>query len=249
MFFIISQLFSWLIAPISQIIILVAVVLFVRGRIHLISRYLLIIAILFYSSPITSWIALSNWETDPVPYKDIGKTYDYGIVLCGMSNMLVYPPDRPHFNDNVDRITDAVVLYNQGIIKKILLSGGSGYLEFPELKESTRLKQFLMELGIDPVDIIIEDQSKNTRENAYYSAQLVKTESILLITSASHMRRAIGCFEKVGLQPDYFTSDVNSSEFKWSYKLIIPSISAIGTWTEIIHELVGYLMYWLVGYI
>ncbi len=114
MFFIISQLLSWLIAPISQIIILVAVVLFVRGRIHLISRYLLIIAILFYSSPITSWIALWSWETEPIPYQDIGKTYDYGIVLCGMSNMLAYPTDRPHFNDNVDRITDAVVLYNFG---------------------------------------------------------------------------------------------------------------------------------------
>lgn len=252
MFFVLSQLISWIISPLSQIILLFIGLIFSKTHKRLF-KTTLIFMLFFYTSPLTTWIALKAWEIPPVAYHEIRQSYDLGIVLCGISDMHVDPSDRPHFNYSADRITDAVVLYKKGTIKKILLSGGSGYLGFPELKESHRLKEFLINTGVNEGDIIIEDRSNNTRENAQYSAEIILRDfpnsSQLLITSAGHMRRAYGCFSKVGLNPDRFSSDVNTGSFKWSHSLFIPNVNALLTWTQLIKEWVGYVVYWLIGYL
>jgi uncharacterized SAM-binding protein YcdF (DUF218 family) len=57
--------------------------------------------------------------------------------------------------------------------------------------------------GFEASRIILERRSRNTYENAPYSAQLISSGSKdhwLLVTSAYHMPRAIGCFRKAGLR-------------------------------------------------
>ena len=59
----------------------------------------------------------------------------------------------------------------------------------------------IFKLGVDPARIIVEDQSRNTEENARFTAAIVHPEPKqrwLLVTSAFHMPRAIGVFEKAG---------------------------------------------------
>jgi uncharacterized SAM-binding protein YcdF (DUF218 family) len=59
----------------------------------------------------------------------------------------------------------------------------------------------IREEHIDPARVILETSSRNTFENAVDSAQIVKPqagESWLLVTSAAHMPRAVGCFRRAG---------------------------------------------------
>jgi len=211
------------------------------------------ITFLIYTSPIVSSIALRAWEIPATPFAEISNSYDIGIVLCGMTSLRTLPDDRPHFGSTVDRITDAIKLYKEEKIDKILISGGSGYLLFPDLKESLKLKDFCLLMGVDLKDIIIEGESDNTRENARNSIKIIEDQfpnsKLLLITSATHMRRASGCFIKVGAQHDVFSTDIGSSPFSWDFRLLIPNVDALATWTNLIREWVGYAVYWVVGYL
>jgi len=69
--------------------------------------------------------------------------------------------------------------------------------------------------GVAPEDIIIESASRNTHENALYVKDLVSSNAkkgkVILITSAFHMRRAEGCFRKVGIDVTGFSTDFYSA--------------------------------------
>jgi len=254
MFFILSKLLTWLIMPFSQILILLLLWLFVKHKIwKRRSKIAFLSLFLFYTNPFLSWFALNTWEVPATPFSEITKNCDYGIVLGGVSNMLTLPQDRIHFNQSADRITDAIQLYKTGKIKQLIMSGGSGSLTHRELKESTRVKDYLLAIGIPSEDIIAEDQSDNTYQNAVNTMELVQklnaNASTLLITSSTHMRRAAGCFEKAGLNPDIFSADIQTSPMEFSFGLFIPSIGAISTWSALIKEWIGYTVYWMVGYL
>ena len=81
--------------------------------------------------------------------------------------------------------------------KKIYISGGSP-LQNQESESSVYARE-LISLGVSPEDIIIEDNSKNTNENALFIKQKlnsVENKNIILITSAFHMKRSIAIFKK-----------------------------------------------------
>lgn len=167
--------------------------------------------------------------------------------------MLAQPADRVHFNESADRITDAIQLYKTGKVKQLLISGGSGSLLHPELIESTRIKDYLLAIGIPETDIIIDAESDNTYQNAVNSIEMIHARNpdstVLLITSGTHMRRAAGCFKKAGMNVERFSTDIHSIPFEFGFGLFIPSAGTMITWGGLIKEWVGYLVYWIVGYL
>lgn len=95
------------------------------------------------------------------------------------------------------RILHTAQLYHQ-YPKKIFISGGSPLQNVAS--ESSVYKRELVELGINPDDIIIEENSKTTFENAKFINNILeknKQSSMVLITSASHMKRSLYIFKKV----------------------------------------------------
>ncbi|MBR9998409.1 MAG: YdcF family protein, partial [Cyclobacteriaceae bacterium] len=139
---------------------------------------------------------------------------------------------------------------------KILLSGGSGRLLDNDLKEARGLFDYLIFSGVNEADILIEDSSRNTRENALYSKNVLEKNGLagkkhLVFTSAFHLRRAMLCFRKVNLNVDGFSTDFRG-DFKRSFtpdKLLIPDPEAYSDWQLIIRELEGLLFYKISGYI
>ena len=96
------------------------------------------------------------------------------------------------------RLVDAVRLYNMYRIPVIISGGGVGSND----KESVVVKRFLIDLGVNPGDIVIEDRSRDTVENALYVKEIfqkMRFKRGLLITSAYHIRRAKYLFNKTGL--------------------------------------------------
>lgn len=193
------------------------------------------------------------WE---VPGKKIKQmpSYDLAVVLGGMfdyNNGL----DVLSIRRGGDRIWQALSLYNRGLVKKILISGDSGYISDRQLKEAKRLRDELVIWGIPSEDIWIDSLSKNTYENAVESAKIIKenaytNKSILLVTSSTHMKRSLACFKKQGIPATPFSTDHYTGKkrsYHWD-EFIIPSINTANDWSRLAHEWVGYLMYKMMGY-
>lgn len=251
-FFLLSKLLTFLISPIVWIISLLFVFVYSKNeRRRKKCFYWAFSLLLFFSNSFIFDEFARAWEVPATPYEDL-EIYDVGIVLGGMS---VYDEElqRPQFYRGVDRLLQAVELYKLGMIKKVVFTGGSGRLLHPEMKEGDYIKRYMVFMGIPEKDIIIESQSQNTRENALYTKNLLEERKLtgryLLITSAFHMRRSMNCFKTVGLDVTPYSTDRYSGPRKWEFDhLFIPNTSALNDWYTLIHEVVGYVTYKVIGY-
>lgn len=251
MFFILSKLLYFLVTPIVWFFAAIAWAYFTKSKRRR-KRILIITGISFYllcNSFIVNEV-LRAWEIDYTHQDSISTTYDYGIVLGGF-NSYDAEYDRIIFGGSSDRLWQVLLLYNTGVIKKIVISGGEGRIIKEGYTESETTRDFLIQIGIPESDIIIEATSRNTRENAIYTAELIEDNSrCLLITSAGHMRRAQGCFTKAQLHCDAFSTDRRSGRRKFVFDtLFIPELAALETWRVLIREIIGYSFYKVFGYL
>ena len=187
-----------------------------------------------------------------ISFSEMRSRYTAGIVLGGMAS---YNPvtERVVFNRAADRLFQTLALYKKGTIDKIIISGGSGYLLSQEHKEAVHLKQFLQAVGIPPEDVICENKSRNTFENAQFTSQLISERGLegpfLLITSAIHMPRARKCFLKHGLELDIYAANYNyGSPYRFN-DYLLPNAQNLKEWEHLIHELIGILAYKIFGYL
>lgn len=192
------------------------------------------------------------WEK-PNRNSQLTTVYPAGILLCGDIVDYEKSTDRMIFRSGADRLLQTIELYHNGIIKKIVISGGSGHLIYRDRTEAAFLKIFLARIGIDPNNILFESSSKNTFENAKYTALLLKDNDIkgkmLLITSAIHMRRASATFSKAGFDiEEYPTSKITGERLHDIDHIFIPSLATLQNWNILIHEAAGYLVYKVIGY-
>ena len=252
-FFVISKILDFLLEPLLWIMVLLLFSLFSknpkRKRKSLVAA---IVLLLVFSNSFLLDEAMRAWEMPATKISDLPETYDAGIVLSGMV-MYDNSLDRIQFNRRNDRLMQAVTLYKKGKIKKIFFSGGSGSLVYTYLKESEMVKKFLVEIGIPAEDIITENKSNNTRENAVFTKEVLDKEiphgKFLLFTSAFHMRRAVGCFKKAGIEVTPYSTDRYSGPRKYypSY-LLLPHAGALFDWSSLLHEIIGYGVYKVMGY-
>ncbi len=211
-----------------------------------------LILLLFFSNSFLLDEVMRCWEIPAVSDSELSPPYDAGIVLGGL---LIKDKklDRLQFDRRNDRLMQGIILYKKGIIKKIFFTSGSGSLEHPEMKEAPLAKKFLLDIGIPEQDILIEQESNNTYENAVFSKPLIEGsfsgKKFLLITSASHMRRSLACFRKAGIEALPYSTDRLSGPRKFSFEhLIVPRTSTLFTWDSLLHEMVGYVVYRMCGY-
>ena len=208
---------------------------------------------MFFSNSFILDEFMRAWEINAVQDCELKQSYDYGILLSGMT-----APDtkykRLNFMRSSDRLLQTIRLYKQKKIKKIFISGGSGSIINKEYCESIDLKKYLIQIGIPEEDIITETNSRNTRENAEFTAKIMLNKeqpvNCLLITSAFHMRRSKGCFDKAGLKVDIYPTDRYAGQRKYLFDhLFIPNHVTFNSWNLLIHEVTGYVIYAIMGYV
>ena len=255
MFFYISQLFSFLVMPLTSCLILLVAGQFMplgpwKKRLRIAGLLILLVV----SNGFLANLLINLWEP---PFKSIAELphSEVGIVLTGVTNLSKTADDRTFFSHGADRATHAVQLYKEKKLSKILITGGQGMDPINDQKEARKLAQFMVIAGVAGEDIIVEDEAKNTRENAVLTRELLEAlgysmdQPYLLITSAFHMYRAEGCFKKTGLQVDTFPVDYYGDDQLLDYRGIIqPNPSAILIWHKLFKEWLGIAMYRLVGY-
>ena len=173
------------------------------------------------------------------------------IVLGGFTGDSVVAESRnqPNLGSAAERFTAALQWHQKFSDKPLVFSGFSGRLVPKGTSEAEIVRQLLDDLAVDRAHIIFENESRNTYENAVYSYDLMAPtpgSHWILITSASHMPRAIGSFRAagwsgiLGYPVDYQTPEKGYSRY-WD---IGYGTSLIG---KALHEYAGLLVYWLSG--
>jgi uncharacterized SAM-binding protein YcdF (DUF218 family) len=150
--------------------------------------------------------------------------------------------------DSVERITVIAKLARDYPNARIVYSGGNGSLSGGD-PETQYVMPMLESFGVPQQRVILESRSRNTYENAVYSKALVKPkpgERWLLVTSAWHMPRAVGCFRRAGFPVEAYPVDWRTQpELEFSFGR---SLSAGLYWLDAaVHEWMGLFAYWATG--
>lgn len=212
-----------------------------------------VICFYFFSNGFITSEFVRAYEETTIHYSDIQQTYDVAIVLGGFSSE-DHEQEMVQFFSSTDRLMAGIKLYKTGKAKKIMISSGSGQIMKPDEREALFIKNYLLEIGIPEEDLIIESNSKNTYENAVFSSDILNKKysngNYLLITSAFHMPRAKRCFKKVGLNITPFSVDHQAGPRKLLVDhLFIPNAQNLSLWQMLIKEWIGFMAYYIMGYI
>ena len=255
MFFILSKTISFLVMPFTVVIILLLLSAFWKNPIWK-KRFFWsgMGLILFFSNDFIAHEVMRAWEIKTKAYQDM-TPHELGIVLTGATIPKLKPDDRVYFHRGADRVTHTVQLYKLGLIKKILISGGTGTLTNPDEPEADKFKKVMIMMGVPDEDIMIENETRNTYESAVAVGKMLdslhfKAENCLLITSAFHMRRTLACYRKAGLDIEPFSTDFYAHpRFFYPDGLLIPTIDAMALWHKLFKEWLGLAAYKVAGYI
>jgi len=155
----------------------------------------------------------------------------------------------PSYNDNVERLLVSYDLLRTGRAKHVIVSGGyagSG----DRVNEARVLGRQLEDWGIARDRIVLEPRARNTHENAVESTTLVKQRgyrTLLLVTSAYHMPRALDCFRAVGVHVDALPVDFRASGSECPREWL-PRAGHLETSEAVLRETFGRWVYRVRGY-
>jgi uncharacterized SAM-binding protein YcdF (DUF218 family) len=176
-----------------------------------------------------------------------GVTYDAAIVLGGgIDPGASCESGEPELNPAGDRMVAGFELFRAGRVRNLLLSAGGPDASEPVEADFGAL--LYRRLGVPPERIVVERDSRNTRENAERSADIVRQRgwsSLLLVTSAMHMPRAAAAFRRVGLTFDVLPVDRRYGRRPWT---VLPRTEVLDRSTWALRELAGRLVYRAMGY-
>ena len=258
MFFYLSKILDFLISPMTWIVVLLAIAVITknaqRKRKTLIASFL---CLLFFSNPLILSLAGNLIPTcENVVSDKENKHFDTGILMGGM---ISYDESRGRilFNSNVNRMTQTIELYKNGIIKNIFITGGSGSILYPKKREASLLKNYMVTyFHIPDKDIHIENNSNNTHENALFSKPILDSlgwskRQFVLITSPLHQYRAQACFTKQGMKTYIYNriAQKNTWEKALPRNIFLPQAEVLLNWDNFLHELVGVIIYKFAGYL
>lgn len=178
--------------------------------------------------------------------------FDAIVVLGGG----IYPKGTLRSGDelshwSLERTLCGAELYQHGYAPSLLFSGGDGAIFGTGPKEAPAMKQLAMRAGVPAQAIELENVSRTTYEGAVAVGRILEAKSVLLVTSAFHMPRALALFRKQGVDATpspcgYLarhrrdTMDVTLFDF-------LPQVHAFETSSYAISEMAGMVLYRALG--
>jgi uncharacterized SAM-binding protein YcdF (DUF218 family) len=205
MFFVLSKLYETFLSPIPLLLFLaLAGAILSYGRGARLGRALAIgatLALLVIALTPVGAMLVAPLE-NRFPEQPADAPPPYGIIILGGAIKGAESDARGQsVFDEGERVVQAAILAGRYPQARIVFSGGNGSLAAGEDHEAQDAKKLLADLGVDPARVTLEDKSRNTDENARFSAAAVNPrpgQRWLLVTSGFHMPRSMGLFEKAG---------------------------------------------------
>ena len=165
------------------------------------------------------------------------------VVLGGGLRLPLSPAKHTQLTSGSDRYWYATRLYKAGKADKIILSGGNVFHQQGFAGEAYYAAQLLVEWGVQRDDILIEEGSRTTAQNARRTSQFLMQNdihSILLVTSALHMPRSYNLFKELSIDVTPASADVLIQQRQRPTILnYLPSAHALMLMTVSLHEYYG----------
>ena len=205
------------------------------------------------SVPAVAYLALAPLEWPYPPLTDLPEPPATLVVLSGYMVAPNNDGNRAELGpDTYYRCLHALTLYRKAGGCPILVSGGlsEGAPLGPPLADTMR--DFLRERGVKAADLIVENQSLTTHENAVACARILKERGIrrvVLITDAKHLWRSSLCFAKQGIDVVPSGCRAYTARFKNRLEDYVPSPQGAAAFLDAFHEWVGVAYYKLRGWI
>lgn len=202
-------------------------------------------------TPALMYYALGSLEWPFTPLNQCPQETRSIVVLGGY----VMPPDESRKTaqlgiDSLYRCLMAAQLYRDSGPCTIFVSGGKVNPAEAGPTIAQAMKDFLVQHGVPASSIVVEEKSTNTYENAHYTAQILSErhiDSVVLVTDATHLRRACWCFEAQGIHPIACGTLFHPRDFDWELKSFLPNPMAALDLQRVLHEWLGIAWYWSQG--
>jgi uncharacterized SAM-binding protein YcdF (DUF218 family) len=165
------------------------------------------------------------------------------VLLGGAMRGDAHSGTLPDLNEQADRLVYAVALFKAGKAPLMILTGGGPE---GERTEAQQMRDLLEVMGIPYDRMVLENQSRDTHDNAVYTAKILKERGIkrvLLVTSAFHMRRSQALFEAQGIQVVPAPTDYQQLVGDDVVPGWLPMVSNLSRSTHALHEMIGYQIY------
>jgi vancomycin permeability regulator SanA len=96
-----------------------------------------------------------------------------------------------------DRVQTAVQLYQQGKVKKLLMSGDNRFVDY---NEPEAMRQYALELGVPDKDIVSDYAGRRTYDTCYRAKDIFQVDSAILVTQGFHLPRALFLCNSLGVK-------------------------------------------------
>ncbi len=254
MFFILSKIVDYLLLPSNVLLAIgLAGLALLATRWRRAGRRLLVasFALLLLAGilPIGSFLRYTLEQRFP-PWNPARGAPDGIIVLGGAINPLlsrIY--GEPQMDESAERVTAIPKLARAYPNARIVYSGGDPSLLATKGREADYLSPLLDSFGVRRERVILENRARNTYENAVFTRDLVNPkpgERWLVVTSALHMPRAIGCFRRINFPVEAYPVDWRGGP-SFRFGLNFHIAAGLGRLDAAVHEWIGLLAYRLGG--
>lgn len=243
--FYISKLITSLLLP-PGIFILPGVVFFFLNRklsVRTFRILILLFTCLFYLFSIRPFSdALLRPLEESFSYSDQRNVNaDFIVILGGGS---VYRKENTSLGtDATKRMLEGYLLHRKTGLP-VVFSGGSGlHKESPS--EAAIASELLWKLGMDRNLIYLEETSRNTYENAANIKTAYNPDSVILVSSAYHMKRSVSVFKELGYRVIPYPVDYKVEDLSYISLDYFPSMKALENSYHALHEYMGMIYYFL----
>jgi uncharacterized SAM-binding protein YcdF (DUF218 family) len=211
--------------------------------------------LMFLSTPLDE-ILIGRLEQ---PYQPVLKPETLGPVswIVVLSGNGVEHPGTPITSnlseETLYRLTEALRVYRRLHKARIVVSGG--VLHQGDKPIAKLMAEFLLSVGVPLEDVLVEGESKDTFQNLLKTQKLVRGDAFFLVTSAYHLRRAMGVSQRLGMKaipcPAYIQTlqhhPSGLSWWEWDRDMLLsvslPSPGRLTLIQRAFHEYVGYVWY------
>jgi uncharacterized SAM-binding protein YcdF (DUF218 family) len=254
MFFVLSKIFWFFVQPLNLAIFLLAAGL-IAGAFRRTRLMTAAMAAAFLMLALATWTSLGQLLLSPLESRftrpELPARVDGIIVLGGgLEGAINLARGGYELNAGGDRYVEAAILARRFPEARVVVTGGTGTLVLEGEGDGATAPRLLTALGVSADRLVLENESRNTYENAIFAKRLVAPEAgqtWLLVTSAFHMPRAMALFGKAEFAVLPWPVDYRTSGREGVGLFADNPVDSLQATTIALREWIGLAAYWLSG--
>ena len=126
-----------------------------------------------------------TYDSPKLPGKHVALVLGAGLNVRGEPSAILY-----------DRVATAADLYKAGKVKKLLMSGDNGDVDYNEVEA---MRHAAVELGVPDADIVLDYAGFNTWDSCYRARDVFGQKDVLIVTQKFHLPRALYVCRHLGV--------------------------------------------------